>query len=168
MLTLLFLVVQLQRAHPDIIANLLGLTSWSGFITPDGWVTMEFDLSAYAGENVLIGFRYMTDWATLYEGWYISEASVSGAPLELTLVYPEADFQVTVIHAFEIRGHTIYVPWDMRLDDETETGFTLAYAKKRNYVLLVVSPTNEKGFVDYGFTATKMFPHRWHKIYQMN
>jgi len=70
-------------AHPNIVANLPGLTSWSEFITPDGWVTMSFDLTAYAGQTVLIGFRYMTDWATLYEGWYISEATVSGIPLVL-------------------------------------------------------------------------------------
>ncbi|MEM3726737.1 MAG: immune inhibitor A, partial [Candidatus Bathyarchaeia archaeon] len=34
-------------AHPDIIANLPGLTGWS-----EDWVTMTFDLSAYAGKTV--------------------------------------------------------------------------------------------------------------------
>jgi len=42
--------------HPDIIANLPGLTGWSG-----DWITMDFDLSAYSGETALIRFRYMTD-----------------------------------------------------------------------------------------------------------
>jgi len=151
-------------AHPDIVANLPGLTGAS----PDwpDWTTMTFDLSAYAGQTVLIGFRYMTDWATLYEGWYISSASVSGTPLELTPVYPEADFQVTVIYAFQICGHTIYIPADMYLNDKTETGLTLAYARKPSYVILTVSPTMEKGFVDYGFAAMKL-PIRWLRICEM-
>jgi len=152
------------NAHPDIVANLPGLTGAS----PDwpDWTTMTFDLSAYAGQTVLIGFRYMTDWATLYEGWYISSASVSGTPLELTPVYPEADFQVTVIYIFQICGHTIYIPADMYLNDKTETGLTLAYARKPSYVILTVSPTMEKGFVDYGFAAMKL-PIRWHRICEM-
>lgn len=87
------------EAHPDMVANLPGLTG-----TSDGWpewMTMTFDLSVYAGETVMIGFCYMTDWATLYEGWYISEATVSGVPLTLTPAYPEADLAVTVVYAFK-------------------------------------------------------------------
>jgi len=141
-------------AHPEIIANLPGLTGYN----PDwpNWTTMSFDLSAYKGMNVLIGFRYMTDWATLYEGWYIQSASVSGTQLTLTPVYPEADFQVTVVYAYIIDGKTLYIPFDMWLCDKTETGIELAYAKKPNYVILVVSPTMHKGWVDYQFKATPL------------
>ncbi|MGB9778774.1 MAG: hypothetical protein ACP5IM_04065 [Candidatus Bathyarchaeia archaeon] len=141
-------------AHPAIIANLPGLTGYN----PDWpeWTTMSFDLSAYAGQNVLIGFRYMTDWATLYEGWYIQSASVSDTQLTLTPVYPEADFQVTIVYAYVIDGMTLYVPFDMWLCDKTETGIELAYAKKPNYVILVVSPTMHKGMVDYQFKATPL------------
>jgi len=138
-------------AHPAIVANLPGLTDYN----PEWpeWTTMSFDLSAYSGKNVLIGFRYMTDWATLYEGWYIQSASVSGTPLTLTPVYPEADFQVTVIYAYIIDGMTLYVPFDMWLCDKTEIGMSLAYTKKPNYVILAISPTMRKGWVDYKFKA---------------
>jgi hypothetical protein len=138
-------------AHPDIIANLPGLTGWS-----EDWVTMSFDLSAYAGQTVLVGFRYMTDWATLYEGWYIQSASVSGKPLTLAPVYPEVDFQVTVVYAYVIDGMTLYIPSDVRLKDSTETGSELAYAKKPNYVILVVSPVMRKGSVDYKFKVAPL------------
>jgi immune inhibitor A len=150
-------------AHPDIIANLPGLTSWSGFITPDGWVTMEFDLAAYQGETVLIGFRYMTDWFTTYEGWYISDASVSGEALTLTPVYPEADFKVTAIHAFVMGKCIIYIPVDMWLCDETEWGMTLGL-KKPSYTILIVSNLSEKGFVDYEFKANRLFGRLWCNI----
>jgi immune inhibitor A len=140
-------------AHPDIIANLPGLTSWSGFIDPDGWITMSFDLTAYAGANVLIGFRYMTDWNTLYEGWYISEATVGGVPVELTPVYPEADFQVTVIEFYADGTHTIT---HMILDDATETGKTVIDTQKPDYTILVVSATMLRGFADYLFKASPL------------
>jgi hypothetical protein len=138
-------------AHPAIVANLPGLTGWS-----EDWITMSFDLSAYAGMDVLVGFRYMTDWATLYEGWYIASASVSGTQLTLTPVYPEADFQVTVVYAYIIDGKTLYIPCDMWLCDKTETGITLALTQKPNYVILVVSPITQKGIVDYAFNATPL------------
>jgi hypothetical protein len=57
-------------AHPTVVANLPGLTGWSA-----DWVTMNFDLSAYSGD-ILIAFRYVTDWATLYDGWYIDNIYV--------------------------------------------------------------------------------------------
>ncbi|APV43492.1 Immune inhibitor A peptidase M6 [Dehalogenimonas formicexedens] len=58
-------------AHPTVVANLPGLTS---YVTDP--VTMSFDLSAYAGQNILIAFRYVTDWATTYSGWYIDNVYV--------------------------------------------------------------------------------------------
>jgi hypothetical protein len=138
-------------AHPDIIANLPGLTSWSGFIDPDGWITMSFDLTAYAGETVQIGFRYMTDWATLYEGWYISEASVGGVPLTLTPLYPEADFQVTVV-TFYSDGTRMVT--EIQLDDIEETGPGPMNAPGATNSILVVSSNALAGFADYRFKTT--------------
>lgn len=65
------------NAHPDIIAKLPGLTGES-----DGWVDMSYDLSAYDGQQVLVAFRYMTDWGTqgngtlAAPGWYIDDIAV--------------------------------------------------------------------------------------------
>jgi immune inhibitor A len=138
-------------AHPDIVANLPGLTGKSP-AWPE-WITMTFDLSAYAGQTVLIGFRYMTDWATLGAGWYISSASVSGTPLTLTPVYPEADFQVTVIRVYSENGVIKYLVNDVELEDVSETGTKGAYVVEPNYIILVVSYVSQKGWVDYQFKA---------------
>jgi len=142
-------------AHPDVVANLPGLTSYPD---PFDYVTMEFDLTAYAGQNVLIGFRYVTDWGTTYGGWWISSADVSGTALTLapfTEFPPEADFQVTVVQAIVRCGKTIYVPFDMKTKDATEKGMAIAYAKAPSYVVLVVTPIMLKGDIDYEFQATK-------------
>ena len=100
---------------------------------------------------------------------YIKSASVSGTPLELTAAYPEADFKVTVIYAFECNGKTIYLPADMWLCDETEKGLAFGYAKDPSYIILAISPTIEKGFVDYQFKVTKLpWLHGFAKIARFN
>nr|MDO8098639.1 immune inhibitor A [Candidatus Njordarchaeota archaeon] len=148
-------------AHPDIVANLPGLTDYN----PDwsDWTTMDFDLSAYAGQTVMIGFRYMTDWAVTYEGWWINSATVSGTVLTLENkdIQFKASFQVTVVYALELpRGRILYLPFDMRLKDTTQTGFAMAFAKFPSYVILIVTPTMPAGFADYQFQVNRQ-PFSW-------
>lgn len=65
-------------AHPAVVENLPGLTGASG-----GWVEMSFDLSEYDGEEILLAFRYITDWASEgngvleQPGWYIDDIRVA-------------------------------------------------------------------------------------------
>lgn len=63
--------------HPTIAANLPGFTGSSG-----GWKTETFDLSAYAGKKVLLGFRYMTDWGYNESGWYLSNLQLNGVTID--------------------------------------------------------------------------------------
>jgi hypothetical protein len=92
-------------AHPDAVANLPGLTdynyNWAVGSYPAGpgagdWDTLTFDLTAYSGMTVLIGFRCVTDWATVWTGWFIQSATVDSAlALELIpLPAAPATFQV--------------------------------------------------------------------------
>jgi len=43
-----------------------------------GWVSAHFDLSAYAGQNASVRFRYRTDQYVFEEGWAIDEVVISG------------------------------------------------------------------------------------------
>lgn len=43
-----------------------------------GWATQTFDLSAYAGKSVLIGFRYVSDGGVNDGGWYVDNVKVGG------------------------------------------------------------------------------------------
>jgi hypothetical protein len=45
-----------------------GITGSSG-----GWISMTFDLSAYVGQSVQVGFRYFTDAGMTNEGVYVDE-----------------------------------------------------------------------------------------------
>ncbi|WP_052339392.1 immune inhibitor A domain-containing protein [Gorillibacterium massiliense] len=66
-----------DNGYPKIAANLPGFTGSSG-----GWKTETFDLSAYAGKKVLLGFRYLTDWGYNEAGWYLSNLRLNGTVID--------------------------------------------------------------------------------------
>lgn len=68
-------------AHPDIIANMPGLTGHSSNLDEaddEGWVTMSFDLPENGGDPILVAFRYMTDWAFTEDGWFVDNVLLDG------------------------------------------------------------------------------------------
>jgi immune inhibitor A len=60
------------NGYPNTKENLPGFTGSS-----NGWTTESFDLKDYAGQKVLVAFRYMTDWGFNEEGWYVSNLKVN-------------------------------------------------------------------------------------------
>jgi len=60
------------NAITEIVDNLPGFTGFS-----DGWVHETFDLSPYAGGTIMLRFRYMTDWAVTYLGWFLDEITIT-------------------------------------------------------------------------------------------
>jgi immune inhibitor A len=63
---------------PAIAAQLPGFTGNSG-----GWVYKTANLSTYANKNIMLQFRYMTDWGTTMAGFFVDDISVTadGTPL---------------------------------------------------------------------------------------
>jgi hypothetical protein len=59
------------EGHPTIKGNLPGFT---GHLTE--WTTESFDLSAYAGQDVLVSFRNLTDWGYNDTGWFIKNINL--------------------------------------------------------------------------------------------
>lgn len=65
---------------PDWIGGLYGFTDECGF---SGWnanwpdpEVEDFDLTSYAGQNVVLRLWYMTDWGTTYSGPFVDNVSV--------------------------------------------------------------------------------------------
>jgi len=154
-----------DEAHPDVIANLPGLTSWSAFyFDHTDFDRLSFDLSAYAGDTIYVGFRYVTDWATVLEGWYLDEVLVKGdevADLDITkdLVFfyffdPEADFTVDLIIFKEKKNGELKVKKiiKVKLKDLTEFGTKKLKLRKDEFFIAVVSANT--GLVDYKFSTT--------------
>ncbi|TFD99709.1 immune inhibitor A domain-containing protein [Jeotgalibacillus salarius] len=66
-----------EGGYPTIIENVPGFTG-----KVDEWTNESFDLSEYAGQEVLVSFRYMEDWAYSNEGWYVDNIQVEAADFE--------------------------------------------------------------------------------------
>ncbi len=55
-----------------VVDNVPGFTDHN-----EGWTQETFDLSAYVGQQVLLGFRYATDWGSLENGWWVDDIMVT-------------------------------------------------------------------------------------------
>ena len=116
------------NAHPTVVANLPGLTGWSG-----DWVTLSYDLGAYAGQDLLVAFRYVTDWGTYFDGWSIDNVYVDGTLIsdgsdttpfhDLTYYLPiNNDYTVTFVGMKTVGKGNQYKVVSMKLDQVTEQG----------------------------------------------
>jgi Immune inhibitor A peptidase M6 len=77
-------------ADPRVVEQLPGLNGKSGAsspaeqLNPDfeaSWVNTSFDLSPYAGQDILLGFRYITDALADNPGWWIDNVTVAGTQI---------------------------------------------------------------------------------------
>jgi len=161
------------NAHPKVVENLPGLTSWV-----PAWVTLTYDLSDYEGQDILIAFRLVTDWATYYGGWWIdnvyvdetliSDGSSTDPFMDITEVLPiNNNFTVTFIGIKQVGRGNAYRVLTMRLDDVTEEGlFELNSVMRRSdeAVMLVTfdAPEGFTGYADYtyDFTYTNAGPKK--------
>jgi immune inhibitor InhA-like protein len=77
-----------------------------GFNGTGGWKTTTFDLSAYAGQTVLLSFRYLTDSSVILPGWWIDNVTIAG-----TLISDGSGLEgwqsLTQVNPIEIAGFTV-------------------------------------------------------------
>lgn len=153
------------NAHPTVIANLPGLTSWVA-----DWVTLSYDLTAYAGQDILVAFRHVTDWATHYGGWWIDavymddlviyDGSDASVFMDITELIPiNNDFTVTFVGIKGKSNGNQYKVHTMKLEDLSNTGM-LALNKVLSWsdtaVMLVTfdAPEGFNGYADYTYDFT--------------
>jgi immune inhibitor A len=139
---------------PSIAENLPGLTGSSG-----GFVTVSFDLSAFAGDQVMYRFRYMTDWASHEGGVYIKSVAINGQDVDLASLMnnsPEpvdTNFMVTIYCPGAYGSNGVYnlpLIMNLRLDQMTEEALrTITSLTVYPDIYIIVSPQN--GPADYGF-----------------
>lgn len=145
------------NALPKVIENLPGLTS---YIT--AWMPMSYDLSAYAGQDILIAFRLVTDWATHYDGWYIDNVYVDDTLIsdgtdasvfkDLTEIIPiNNDFTVTFV-SMKPRGNgNMEQIRTIKLSEATEEGWaaTSSLFKNSRQVAMLVTYDAPEGITTY-------------------
>jgi hypothetical protein len=76
------------QAEPIIQANVPGFSGVSGSQDAPSWVHVEYDLADYAGQDILLAFRYSTDGASAgtiggppAPGWYVDNLKVGDTAL---------------------------------------------------------------------------------------
>ena len=145
-------------AYPAIIENLPGLTGSSD------WINMNFDITPYAGQQVLLSFRYMTDWGTENPGWWVDNVKINDLLIDdaddiisfTTPPLPETDFIVSIVEVTVNNDIPSYNDvFELSLDDISETGSLdlIDFISEDGYLLVIVSPTI--GPVDYTYEITR-------------
>ena len=152
-------------AYPKVAENLPGLT---GLMMPN-WVPLSYDLSAYAGQDILIGFRLVTDWTTSKDGWWVDNIHVGNTLIwegsnsedqpfrDITQVLPiNNNFTVTFVgHMNKGRGNQVKV-LTMCLDEVTEEGMlelrSLLKGSKTAVMLVTFdAPEGYDGYAEYSY-----------------
>jgi hypothetical protein len=172
-------------AYPTVIDNLPGITSWSCYIAEDPCViNMSFDLSAYAGQDILVAFRMITDWGTHYEGWYvdnvyvddtlISDGSDASMFRDITELFPiNNDFTVTFVGMRGWGKWKSYKVHTMRLDEETEEGMialrkVLGWSDSAVMIVTYDAPEGYNEYADYTYEIVNKWDHGKKKDYRRN
>ncbi len=152
------------NAYPTVKANVPGLTGSSSDLegAVDGWINMSFDLGAYAGQDILVAFRYVTDWATTEAGWFIdnvyvddeliSDGSSADVFHDLTDYLPINNNFIVTFVGFKSKGKgNPYSVATLKLSDVTEEGlFQLSRVlKDSNKVAMLVTFAAPQGFKQY-------------------
>ncbi len=173
------------NAYPKAIENLPGLTS---YITDP--VKLTYDLSAYAGQDILIAFRLITDWATHYEGWYVDNVTVDGTLIsdgtdvsifkDITEYLPvNNDFTVTVVgmrnpprsrNAHQSESYRVHT---MKLDDITEEGKlelqkVLGWSNKAVMIVTYDAPEDVNDYADYTYEVVEKWNNGVKSDYRQN
>ena len=153
------------NAHPKVIENLPGLTS---YITAP--VNLTYDLSAYAGQDILVAFRMVTDWGTHYGGWWIDNVYVDGTLIsdgtdasvfmDITEVVPvNNDFTVTFVGIKGTGNGTQYKVHTIKLDNVTEDGLfelrkVLSWSDQAVMLVTFDAPEGFTGYAEYTYELT--------------
>ena len=72
-----------EEGYPTIKENVPGFTG-----EKTNWSTETFDLSEYAGQDVLVSFRNMTDWGSNEAGWFIKNIQLGDFSADGTSTEP--------------------------------------------------------------------------------
>jgi len=90
---------------PAYNLTIAGQPAWGGDHSADGWQNYMADLTAYAGQSVILQYSFRSDGATVYPGVYVDEVIVA-EPLQIPMfittgpqlpdVYTGMDYSVPI------------------------------------------------------------------------
>ncbi|RFU60482.1 choice-of-anchor J domain-containing protein [Peribacillus glennii] len=155
-----------EEGYPTIKENLPGFTGQS-----NGWEKESFDLTEYAGRKILVSFRYMTDWGTTEDGWFIDnitipeigyshEGSSTDSFKSLDEIFGKyVEYTVTFINEKTVgegtKAKTEYKVTHVEpfnVTEEKALQLRKAFKKGENYMITTyAAPANKKNPVDFTY-----------------
>ena len=137
---------------PEIVANLPGVTG-----DQNDFTHVSIDLSTYAGQSVQLRFRYMTDWGTNLEGWYVGNITMGSTALTSSMhaSYPldtQVNWMVTMY--FPATGSKPMKIVDMPINNVRDIGLkSLILYSGYKEMYIAISPNH--GPADYMFDVIR-------------
>lgn len=165
------------NAYPTVIANVPGLT---GYMPTQTHLT--YNLGAYAGQNILVAFRLVTDWSTHFEGWYVDNVMVDSTLIsdgtnpaifkDLSELFPvNNNFTVTFVGMKGWGKWRQYQIQTMRLNDKSEQGMVslrkvLGWSDSAVMIVTFDAPENFNKYADYTYKIVSRWDHGHKKDYR--
>ena len=157
-------------AYPTVVDNLPGLT---GLMASP--VTLTYDLSAYAGQDIMVAFRLVTDWSTHFDGWYIDNVYVDSTLISdgtdasifksISELFPiDNNFTVTFVGKKGWGRWSQYQVQTMRLNEMTEAGRislrkVMGWSDSATMIVTFDAPEGYNGYADYTYEIVNKWDH---------
>jgi len=124
---------QITTVSPAYNLSLLSQPSWGGDHSAEGWKNYTADLSAYAGQTVLLRFAFRSDGAGVFPGIYIDDVDVAEPqqiPLYITTTSPLTDVYAGMHFSAQIVkvGGTSTPLWSIKSGGQNDTWLTIDQA----------------------------------------
>jgi immune inhibitor A len=144
-----------EEGYPAIKENLPGYTGSS-----NGWIHETIDLSEYAGKEIQLQFRSMTDWGTNLDGMFVDNVSVKADGEEVLFDGAEGELAFT-LEDFERHTGSYTSPHYYLLEWRSHNGVDEGLANiRRGASLMSFDPGLLVWYVDeaYGDNWTGVHP----------
>ncbi|WRP06515.1 peptidase M6 [Rossellomorea aquimaris] len=155
-----------EEGYPKIKENLPGFTGHY-----EDWKQESFDLSEYAGQKVLISFRYLTDWGYNDSGWFVDNIeipeigysnegnSVEGFKSFAELKGEYVEYTVTFVNEREVGNkkgsktkHKVVTVDPFNVTEEDALQLRQLFQNGKNYMITsYAAPVSDKNPVDFTY-----------------
>ncbi len=119
--------------------------AWGG--ESGGWQLVTVDLSSYRGKTIRLGFRFISDCSTTYEGWYIDNIKIIARGIDCNNLPEPVDF----FNATAKNGEVILQWVNPNISDYSKTVIRMSetdYPQNPNDGTLVVEKSGTAGEPD--------------------
>jgi len=108
----------LTTVTPAYSLTIAGKPAWGGDHSTEGWKNYSADLTAYAGQSVILRFAFRSDGATIFPGVYIDDLVVAEPlqnPLVITSTSPLPDVYAGMAYSAQLvkTGGTNASAWEV-------------------------------------------------------